>query len=54
LAQERLFREKAEVDPVNRDYWISEAIKWLDRANTPFASLVVFVEGTQRPAGGKG
>lgn len=53
LTQARVFREKAEVDPINRNYWISEAIKWQDRANTPFVPLVIVVEETQRLANGK-
>lgn len=29
LEQARIFREKAEADPVNRERWLNEAINWL-------------------------
>ncbi len=32
LAQATACRAKAEADPANRDYWVDESIKWLERA----------------------
>jgi hypothetical protein len=32
LAQATACRVKAEADPANRDYWVDESIKWLERA----------------------
>ena len=32
LAQAAACRVKAEADPANRDYWVDESIKWLERA----------------------
>jgi hypothetical protein len=44
LEQARIFREMAEADPVNRNYWSGEAMKWLGRAATPVEHVVVTVE----------
>jgi hypothetical protein len=44
LEQARIFREMAEADPVNRNYWSGEAMKWLERAATPVGHVVVTVE----------
>jgi hypothetical protein len=46
LEQARIFREMAEADPLNRNYWASEARKWLERAATPVGNVVVTVEAT--------
>jgi hypothetical protein len=46
LEQARIFREMAEADPVNRNYWAGEAMKWLERAATPVGHVVVTVEVT--------
>lgn len=46
LEQARIFREMAEADPVNRSHWVSEAMKWLERAATPVGHVVVTVETT--------
>ncbi len=46
LEQARIFREMAEADPVNRNYWFGEARKWLERAATPVGHVVVTVEAT--------
>jgi hypothetical protein len=32
LAQTSMCREKAQADPVRNDYWIDQAIEWLQRA----------------------
>jgi hypothetical protein len=32
LAQASMCREKAQADPVRNDYWIDQAIVWLQRA----------------------
>jgi hypothetical protein len=32
LAQAAICREKAQADPAHYDYWIDEAIAWLQRA----------------------
>ena len=32
LAQASMCREKAQADPVRNDYWIDQAIEWLQRA----------------------
>jgi hypothetical protein len=32
LAEAAACRIKVEADPANRDYWVDEAIKWLERA----------------------
>ena len=32
LAQASICRQKAQADPVHYDYWIDEAIVWLQRA----------------------
>ena len=46
LGQARACREKAETDPANRDYWIDEAIKWLERAVAPVGHIVITLEET--------
>ena len=33
LVQASICREKAQADPVRYDYWIDEAIVWLQRAS---------------------
>jgi hypothetical protein len=32
MAQAAICREKARADPAHHDYWIDEAIRWLQRA----------------------
>lgn len=44
LDQARIFRDMAEVDPVNRGYWLDETMKWLERAATPVGHVVVTLE----------
>ena len=44
LEQARIFREKAEADPVNRERWVDEAIKWLERAVVPSGQVVVTID----------
>jgi hypothetical protein len=44
LAQASACREKAEADPANRNYWIDEAIKWLERAVTSTGGVAVTYE----------
>jgi hypothetical protein len=44
LTQAATCREKAESDPANRDYWIDEAIIWLERATTPTSGVAVSYE----------
>jgi hypothetical protein len=44
LAQATACRAKAEADPANRDYWVDESIKWLERAVSSHARLAVTFE----------
>jgi hypothetical protein len=44
LAQAAACREKAESDPANRDHWIDEAIRWLERAAAPINGVAVSYE----------
>jgi hypothetical protein len=44
LAQASACREKAETDFANRDYWIDEAIKWLERAATATGGVAMTYE----------
>jgi hypothetical protein len=44
LAQAAACRIKAEADPANRDYWVDESIKWLERAVSTPARLAVTFE----------
>ena len=44
LAQATACRVKAEADPANRDYWVNESIKWLERAIDRDIRLVVTLE----------
>ncbi|MDE2064151.1 MAG: hypothetical protein KGJ00_17260 [Bradyrhizobium sp.] len=48
LEQARIFREKAEADPVNRERWLNEAINWLERAAAPCGQVVVTIEDVPR------
>ena len=41
LAQALACRDQAAVDPANHDYWIDEAVKWLERAVESQGALVV-------------
>jgi hypothetical protein len=45
LAQAAACRVKAEADAANRDYWVDESIKWLERAVEKNARLEVTFEG---------
>jgi hypothetical protein len=47
LAEAAACRIKAEADPANRDYWVDEAIKWLERAvdgQSPAAAVSLEVD----------
>jgi hypothetical protein len=44
LAQASACREKAEADSPNRDYWINEATKWLERAATSTGGVAITYE----------
>ena len=44
LAQAAVCREKAEADAVNQDFWISEAIRWLELAINPIGRVAISVE----------
>ncbi len=44
LAQAAACRVKAEADPANRDYWVDESIKWLERAIDTHGHLAVTFE----------
>ena len=44
LAQAAVCREKAESDAVNQDFWINEAIRWLELAINPAGHAAVSVE----------
>ena len=37
-------RAKAEADSANRDYWMDEAIKWLERAVTSTGGVAITCE----------
>jgi len=43
LEQARVFREKAEADPANRERWVNEAIQWLERAVASGGQVVVTI-----------
>jgi hypothetical protein len=43
LAQAAVCRAKAEADAENRDFWINEAIKWLELAINPAGHVAVNV-----------
>jgi hypothetical protein len=44
LVQASACREKAEADPANRDYWIDQSIKWLERAISPADGVAISYE----------
>ena len=48
LARARACRERAESDPANHDYWVNEAVKWLERAVAPVGHVVITVEETAK------
>jgi hypothetical protein len=54
LAQAAVCREKAEADAVNQDFWISEAIRWLELAINPAGHAAVSAESSapKIPVGG--
>ena len=37
-------REQAAADPLNHDYWVDEAIKWLELAHAPVSQVVVTID----------
>jgi hypothetical protein len=44
LAQAAVCRQKAEADPANGDFWINEAIRWLELAINPIGRVAISVE----------
>ncbi|MBV8921801.1 hypothetical protein [Bradyrhizobium sp.] len=44
LARAAACRERAEADPQNHDYWMQEAIRWLDLAQGPTGPVAVTFE----------
>jgi hypothetical protein len=44
LAQASACRAKAEADPANRDHWVDESIKWLERAVETKGSFAITFE----------
>ena len=54
LAQAAVCREKAEADAVNQDFWINEAISWLELAINPAAHVAASAESSapKIPIGG--
>ena len=44
LARAAACRERAEADAQNHDYWMEEAIRWLDDAQAPTGPVVVTFE----------
>jgi hypothetical protein len=50
LAQAAACRARAEADPVNRDYWVDESIKWLERAVQTGGRLMVIFEDNDAAA----
>jgi hypothetical protein len=44
LAQATACRAKAEADPANRDYWVDESIKWIERAVDSQSRIAVSFE----------
>ena len=44
LLQAAVCREQAMADPLNHDYWVDEAIKWLELAHAPATPVVVTIE----------
>lgn len=44
LLQAAVCREQAVADPLNHDYWVDEAIKWLELAHAPASPVVVTIE----------
>jgi hypothetical protein len=49
LAEAAACRIKAEADPANRDYWVDEAIKWLERAVDKTVAGVEVDDGSSSP-----
>jgi len=45
LAQASACRARAEADPTNRDRWVDESIKWLERAIETKGGLPITFEG---------
>jgi hypothetical protein len=52
LAQAAVCRAKAEADTEDRDYWINEAIRWLERAAAPTGRVAISFERAQSPIRG--
>lgn len=44
IAQASACRAKAEADPANRDHWIDESIKWLERSIDTNGGLAITFE----------
>ena len=44
LVQAAACREKAEADTANRDYWINQAVKWLELAVNPTGHVAISFE----------
>jgi len=44
LVQASICRERAQADPARYDYWIDEAILWLQRAINPLREIAVIHE----------
>ncbi len=44
IAQASACRAKAEADPANRDYWVDQSIKWLERAIDTKGSMAITFE----------
>ena len=53
IAQASACRAKAEADPANRDHWIDESIKWLERAIDTKGGLAITFEAEDRRLTGK-
>lgn len=52
LARAAACRERAEADAQDRDYWMEEAIRWLDVAQGPTGPVAVtFEAGDARSSG---
>lgn len=50
LTQAAAYLEKADADPLNREYWTAEASKWLERATTPSNPVVVTIDAEPHSA----
>lgn len=44
LMQAAACRQQAVADPLNQDYWVDQAIQWLETAHAPASQVVVTIE----------